>query len=232
VNNRISAQFIIASLTISILSQLNLPVSAQSKSRFYCDTSGSAPIIKVRTSRGNESFIKIVNRNRRYSAVRRCNEVASRLERHHRRGSLHLTSRRSVNGYPVVCATESPNGACDSRNVLITLRRGSDHKQALRNFDDFRRAASNRPLELSGDTDGNSTPLELSGSEDSNGTPLELSGGENQYMSSNADGDSYYNLSAAVDSLVNQNTSVQKPDLPKENTPTQSTREIPPGWRF
>jgi Circadian oscillating protein COP23 len=220
------ATLILGSIAIM---QIELPANAQT-STFYCDTSGSVPVTRIRTGRGDESFIQWrTSFSRGYSAARRCQEVASRFERQHTRGKrLFLTSRRNVNGHPVICYTESENGACDRTNVLFTLRRGTSHRNALRRFSAFQRGASNRPLELSGDATDESTPLELSGGSDEESTPLELAGDSNNTSmplelsgdsnwSQNDSGELYYNLSAAV-SAQGRATNSQNSD-PVETTP-------------
>jgi hypothetical protein len=229
------------------LTQIQLPAQAQT-STFYCDTSGSVPVTRIRTARGDESFIQWQNSfSRGYGAARRCQEVASRFERQHTGGKrLYLTSRRSVNGHPVICYTDSEKGACDRNNVLVTLRRGTNHRNALRRFSAFQRGASNRPLELSGDATNESTPLELSGGSgeestpleltgygDNTNTPLELSGDSN--WSQNDSGELYYNLSAAVSTQGTAPNS-QNSD-PVETTPAPATAptspsKLPNGWRF
>jgi Circadian oscillating protein COP23 len=193
------------------LIQTELPAEAQT-STFYCDTSGSVPITRIRTrGRGDESFIQWkTSFSRGYSAAKRCKQVAARFERQHLRGRLYLTSRSNINGHPVICYADSENGACNSGNILVTLRRGIDHRNALLRFNAFPRRSSNRPIELSGDPKDESTPLELSGGSNEESTPLELAGNrDNANMpplelsgdpnwSQNDSGELYYDLSAAV----------------------------------
>jgi hypothetical protein len=197
---------------------------------FYCDTSGRVPVTKVRTSRGDETFIRWNTGRRGYSPLRRCQEVAARFERQRTRGRLFLTSRARVNGQPVICYTETEGGSCNSGNVLVTLKRGVNHRSALRRFTDFQSGASNRALELSGDGASESTPLELTGgSEDS--PPLELSGNadvpyNSSYVTSSANGD-YFNLGKMVNDLAPSDSS------PTATPPaTQPSPTLPDGHRF
>jgi Circadian oscillating protein COP23 len=218
------ATFVVGSIA---LTQIEFPADAQT-STFYCDTSGSVPVTRIRTGRGDESFIQWrTSFSGGYGAARRCQEVSARFQREHTRGRLYLTSRANVNGHPVICHAESENGACKASNVLVTLRRGTNHRHALLRFSAFQRGASNRPLELSGDAMNQSTPLELSGGSEEKSNPLELAGDSNNTSmpeelsgdsnwSQNKSGELYYNLSAAVSAQA---------------TPT-SPSNLPPGWRY
>jgi hypothetical protein len=204
---------------------------------FYCDTSGRVPVTRIRTSRGEESFIAWNTSTRGYSASRRCREVAARFESQRPRGQLFLTSRRNVNGSPVICYTETRGGSCNRNNVLVTLRRNTNHRAALRRFMDFQRGASNRPLELSGGDSDVSTPLELSGGfEDS--PPLELSGsGDRDNISfdgmnhvTEAEGEYYFDLGRAANDLMPTNTNTPTP--PVQPPSRSNNNDLPPGYRF
>jgi hypothetical protein len=238
------ATFVVGSIA---LTQIEFPADAQT-STFYCDTSGSVPVTRIRTGRGDESFIQWrTSFSGGYGAARRCQEVSARFQREHTRGRLHLTSRRNVNGHPVICYAESENGACNASNVLVTLSRGTNHRNALLRFSAFQRGASNRPLELSGDAMNQSTPLELSGGSGEENTPLELTGdsdntnlplelsGDSNW-SQNGSGELYYNLSAAVNSQGkapnSQNAEpVETTPAPPAKAPS-SPSNLPPNWRF
>jgi hypothetical protein len=240
-------KFWLATLMIGsmVLTQLDLPADAQT-STFYCDTSGSVPVTRISTSRGEESFIQWkTSFSRRYGAARRCQEVASRFERQHRRGQLNLTSRREVNGHPVICYTESQNVACNPNNILVTLPKGTNHRNALLRFEAFRTRASNRPLELSGDATDESTPLKLSGGSNEESTPFELTGdanntnvpplelsGDSNWSENN--GELYYNLSAAVSAQGtapnSQNSEpVETTPAPPATAPTAPSK-LRPRW--
>jgi Circadian oscillating protein COP23 len=228
------------------LTQIELPANAQ-RSTFYCDTSGSVPVTRIRTGRGDESFIQWrTGFSRGYGAAQRCQEVSSRFQRLYTRGRVYLTSRANVNGHPVICYAESENGACNASNVLVALRRGTNHRNALLRFKAFQRGASNRPLELSGDAMNQSTPLELSGGSDEKSTPLELAGDSNNSLplelsgdsnwSQNNSGELYYNLSAAVSAegapTNSQNSAPVGTTSTPATTPSTSPSKLPPGWRF
>jgi hypothetical protein len=210
--------------TILAASQPQLPAEASGQG-FYCDTSSSVPVLRVRSSRGSEAFIRWNTSTAGYSTRRRCQEVAARFERQRARGRLYLTSRHRVNGHPVICATERAGGECDRRNVLITLSRRARHRNALGQLVTFNRGASSRTIELSGDDAEAGTPLELSGG-DGEGTPRELSGeaeAGNQsiaaYVTSTEDGD-YIDFGRMVNETIDPNASpIQETPEPAENPP-------------
>ena len=221
------------------LMQIELPASAQSTT-FYCDTSGNAPVTRIRASHGDETFILWRNSfGRAYSTARRCKEVSARFEREllRNRGRLYLTSRANFNGNPVICYTESEQGSCNRNNVLVTLLKGSDHREALGRLTAFQKGASTNPIELSGDPTDESKPPELSGDSGKSDEPPELSG---ENWSQNKNGDLYFNLGAAVTAQGTASSNRSSPDR-KDNIPLQPTSprknplkspSLPPGYKF
>jgi Circadian oscillating protein COP23 len=127
------------------------PAVAGESTSFYCDISGPTPVTKIRTERGDETFIEWTNSlGNGYSLEKRCQIVTERFQSQVGRGRMYLTSRAKVNGMPVICNSNREGGACNSRNILVTLDRGADHLKALQKLASFQRGASNKPLKLSG----------------------------------------------------------------------------------
>jgi Circadian oscillating protein COP23 len=219
------------------LMQLELPASAQSTT-FYCDTSGNVPVTRIKTPHGDETFILWRNSfGRAYSTVRRCQEVSTRFERQRLRGRLYLTSRANVNGHPVICQTESAEGSCNRNNILVTLLRGSDHREALGRLTAFQKGASTNPIELSGDPSDASTPSKISSGSEQSDEPPDLSG---DHWSQAKNGELYFNLGAAVNtpdtessnrSSVYKRDNISLPSASPRKNPSKSP-PLPPGYKF
>jgi Circadian oscillating protein COP23 len=133
------------------------PAVAGATTSFYCDTSGPTPVTKIRTERGDETFIEWTKTfSNGYSLEERCKIVTERFQSQVGRGRMYLTSRAKVNGMPVICNSNREGGACNSRNILVTLHQGANHLEVLRKLASFQRSASNEPLSLTGSNPLNS----------------------------------------------------------------------------
>ncbi|GCL36336.1 hypothetical protein H6F47_08225 [Sphaerospermopsis sp. FACHB-1094] len=139
----------IASLIALILQQ---PSYAGQKYR--CDTSGKHPITRVRTGRGEEPMLQWISNSFILSPKERCQIVSNRLQRYYDNQMMpYLTSRRSINGYPVLCIVDRVRGNCLKEDVVVTLIPGTDPGRVLKQIKYFRRgAAGARPVPLSNST--------------------------------------------------------------------------------
>jgi hypothetical protein len=184
-------------------------VAGESKS-FYCDTSGPIPVTKIRTERGDETFIQWTKSfSNGYSLEERCKIVTKRFQSQVGRGRMYLTSRAKVNGMPVICNSNREGGACTSRNILVTLDRNANHLEVLQKLASFQRSASNEPLILSGHN-----PLN---------NPL------NSDYVTNVDGNYYVNVNKMTGINV-EGVQTEESVLP---TPTKSpASNSSPGYRF
>jgi hypothetical protein len=122
------------------------------QSSFYCDISGEVPVTKVKTDRGDETFItwkkSFANG---YSKDKRCQIVTKRLQEQYNRGRFYLTTRDNIKGLPVICYTHDEGGDCNASNILVTLTKGEDAKAVVKQLKYFRASArSKSPIELSG----------------------------------------------------------------------------------
>lgn len=149
----ITQSLAIASLsTFTIIATINQPSLADSN-KFFCEKRNGTPVTMVRTSRGNETFIRwVVADFKGYSPEKRCTIISARFQRYYDNGGLvYITSRDNFKGYPVLCVADRKGGSCaNDEDVLVTLKPGTDTGRVLRQILDFRRGADVKPVELSG----------------------------------------------------------------------------------
>lgn len=153
---RLLARILPGVATASVISALavatasNQPSYAEEK-KFSCEQEGGVPVTKVRTSRGNETFIRwVVDDFKKFPPKKRCETVTTRFERYYDNGSLYITSRDNFNGYPVLCIANSKGVPCEKENVLVTLKPGTNVGRVLQQIIDFRRGVGGKPINLSG----------------------------------------------------------------------------------
>ncbi|MFM6910086.1 MAG: COP23 domain-containing protein, partial [Dolichospermum sp.] len=60
----------------------------------------------------------------------------------------------TVNRQSVICGLETDQGACNKKNVLLTMTKNRDPKQVLEILLNTRASASGEPVYLSGNDDG------------------------------------------------------------------------------
>jgi Circadian oscillating protein COP23 len=135
---------------IAIVTTSNQP-SYAGNNKFSCTQEGGVPVTKVKTSRGDETFIRWVVRDfKKFPPSQRCQIVSARFQRYYDNGALFITSRDNFNGYPVLCIANRKGTPCTSENILVTLKPGSDTGATLKQIIDFRRGAAASPVNLSG----------------------------------------------------------------------------------
>ncbi|WP_026734904.1 COP23 domain-containing protein [Fischerella sp. PCC 9605] len=120
--------------------------------KFSCAKLNGVPVTMVRTSRGNETFIRWKDEyfSKSIDRMSRCQAVTDRFQRYYDNGNLFITSRENVNNYPVLCIANRKGAPCTSDNILITLKPGTDIGRVLKQMLDFRRGVGTEPIELSG----------------------------------------------------------------------------------
>ncbi len=150
---RVMRVFSITTLTaLTTTTIINQPSYANGN-KFFCTKSNGVPVTMVSTSRGNEPFIRWVVKDfspSGFTPQRRCEVVSGRLQRYYDNGTLYITSRNNLNGYPVLCVADRQGGSCPDENLLVTLKPGTDTGRVLKQILDFRRGADVKPVELSG----------------------------------------------------------------------------------
>ncbi|MDJ1180438.1 COP23 domain-containing protein [Roseofilum sp. BLCC_M91] len=123
-----------------------LPQPSQAQSaRFYCGTSQGSPATLANTPRGVVPVIVWQSpyfEASGYSPQRRCQEVSSRFQTFYSKGSLEYLTTGIVNGYPVICVSQTNGGSCADTEVLFTLKQGDDANRVLQQMFDVRSGAS------------------------------------------------------------------------------------------
>lgn len=156
---RLFAHILSGVATASVISALALAVAAIAsnqpsyavRNKFFCDLEGGTPVTKVRTSRGNETFIRWVVRDfKNFPPAQRCKVVSARFQRYYDNGSLLITSRDNFNNYPVLCIVNRKGAPCTAQNILVTLKPGTDTGRVLQQILDFRRGVGSSVVNLSG----------------------------------------------------------------------------------
>ncbi|WP_219726316.1 COP23 domain-containing protein, partial [Cylindrospermopsis raciborskii] len=84
---------------------------AARENKFFCTREGGVPVTKVRTARGNETFIIWERSFNKYPASKRCGIISNRLQRFYENGEVHFKTG-IVNEYPVVCISNRQNTRC------------------------------------------------------------------------------------------------------------------------
>ncbi|WP_062287473.1 COP23 domain-containing protein [Nostoc piscinale] len=89
-------------------------------SKFFCTQEGGIPVTKVRTPRGNETFIRwVVDDFKKFPPANRCQTVTARFQRYYDNGSLYITSRDNFNSYPVLCIANRKGVPCTTENMAL-----------------------------------------------------------------------------------------------------------------
>ena len=126
--------------------------------RFFCgrDTNsryGEVPASIARTARGDVPMIHWVSnwiKDPRWTPQARCEDVSRRFQRYYDNGMLKYMRTGEFKDYPVICVASRKGGSCREQDVLVTLERGSDAKDVLKQMMDLR-IQIRGPLELSND---------------------------------------------------------------------------------
>jgi len=157
---RLFARVLPGVATASMISALALAVATTTSNqpsyargnKFFCTEEGGTPVTKVRTSRGNETFIRwVVKDFKKFPPKERCKIVSVRFQRYYFSGSLFIRSKNKFEDkYPVLCVVNKEGAPCTSENLLVTLQRGTDVGRVLQQIIDFRRGVAGKPIELSG----------------------------------------------------------------------------------
>ncbi|MCV3212017.1 COP23 domain-containing protein [Plectonema radiosum NIES-515] len=156
--------FGIAGLTSLATSAMNLPSYAEGTT-FYCDKSNSVPTTVVRTLDGkNLPIIRWIttSSSKELTPVQRCQQVSRRFQKSYDNGTLRYIKAGILNGLPVVCAAAEKNAACTDRNLLFTLKPGSDPNATARQLFDRRAlAAGNATNQFGGDTSNDPVNIDV-----------------------------------------------------------------------
>ncbi|MGJ5672148.1 MAG: COP23 domain-containing protein [Nostochopsis sp.] len=140
----------IALLTISTIPAITNQPSYANSTTFFCANSKGSPTTFVKTDNGRKiPMIRWISNNyfsSNLSPTQRCREVSNRFQRSYDNGTLRTIISGTLNKQPVVCAAGSTYDTCNENNLLFTLKRGTNAKQAVESLLDRRGLAAGRIL--------------------------------------------------------------------------------------
>jgi hypothetical protein len=143
-NNTLSTILTFITLTMGLGIVQSQPTYAQSTT-FVCGVSEGKPATVAATPRGNIPIILWVSNKftgAGYNPQRRCEEVSPRFQKLYDQGALTFITAGYLNRQPVICATGSAGGLCNSDNLLYTLKRGQDAARTIQRLNEIRGGAS------------------------------------------------------------------------------------------
>lgn len=128
---------------------------AQSNNTYYCAQLNGDWNTFVNTPRGRVNLINWVNKfSDKWPPEKRCLAVSGRFQKFLDGGNLRYIRTGNINNQPVICVANDRGGDCPDKNVLITLKQGTDPEGVLIRLVDFRRSVSGQTLTLSADDPG------------------------------------------------------------------------------
>ncbi len=145
----------IALLTISTIAAIANQPSYASGTTFFCANSKGYPTTFAKTYNGRKiPMIRWVPNNyfaSKLSPAQRCREVSDRFQRSYDNGTLKTIISGTLNKQPVVCAATTTYDTCNNNNLLFTLKRGTNAKQAVERLLDRAGLAAGRILNQNSD---------------------------------------------------------------------------------
>ena len=122
---------------------------------YYCAQLNGNWNTFVNTPRGR---VDLINWVRTYSdewtPQARCEAVSKRFQRFLDNGTLKYIRTGVINNQPVLCVANTRGGNCPDKNLLITLKPGTNPETVLIKLIDFRRTVSGQTLVLSDNDSG------------------------------------------------------------------------------
>ncbi|AKG23728.1 COP23 domain-containing protein [Calothrix sp. 336/3] len=135
----------ITSFSLSAVILSNPEASWANSTKFKCEKKGKNDYITYAVNtdgrrtpmiRWNSDYF-----SPEWKPEKRCSDVSRRFQRGYDNGTLRTIITGKINGYPVVCGVPSTSDTCNRNNMLFTLKRGANAKQAVEKLLD-RRALS------------------------------------------------------------------------------------------
>ncbi|GCL40043.1 hypothetical protein SR1949_51770 [Sphaerospermopsis reniformis] len=155
--NNLSVPLTGLALALSVTLASNQPSQAQSR-QFTCASVDNYPATVVRhPSKGSVPLIVWTNTsqiNDTWTPQKRCEQVSDRFQKLQNQGQLRILKTGTVNRQSVICGLKTNEGACNNKNVLLTITNQRDPKQVLGILLNTRASASGEPVYLSGNDDG------------------------------------------------------------------------------
>lgn len=131
----------------------NAPSYASGNIQFQCDTTGAIPATVARNKATGKKLTVIrwyseYFAGSGYDSTTRCMEVSDRFHNSYRNGSLDYITAGIINGMPVICAA-TPGSSCNNKNILFTLKKGTNAAVTLQRLFDVRDSAGPSLMEQS-----------------------------------------------------------------------------------
>ncbi|MBW4612647.1 MAG: COP23 domain-containing protein [Desmonostoc vinosum HA7617-LM4] len=150
ISPRVVTASVMSALALVVATTIDNQPSYAVKTLFFCTQERGVPVTKIRTSRGNETFIRwAVQDFKKYPPAKRCQIISARLQRYYEQGWFFITSRDNFNNYPVLCIAYRKGVPCESANLLLTFKPGTDTRKVLQQMLNYRRFPVGEPIDLS-----------------------------------------------------------------------------------
>ena len=149
---------LVLALSINLIN--NQPSQAKER-QFVCGLSENYPAMVVRHPRGSLALIVWTDTSWISSTLtpqKRCQEVSYRFQKLNDKGQLKVLKTGTVNGQSVICGLGSNQGACNKKNILLTMTKDRDPNKVLEQILNTRVSAGGEAVYLSGDQEGHIKP--------------------------------------------------------------------------
>ncbi|WP_036479901.1 COP23 domain-containing protein [Myxosarcina sp. GI1] len=146
----------LAGVSVVLGSAIAFPSATSARNNtYYCAQLNGKWNTFVNTPRGRVTLIEWANSFANdWTPQKRCLAISQRFQQFLDKGNLKYIRTGNVNQQPVICVADSSSGTCPDKNVLITLKQGTDPEATLVRLVDFRRSVSGQTLTLSADDPG------------------------------------------------------------------------------
>jgi Circadian oscillating protein COP23 len=149
---KVIGSLILGAAHIAVALAATVPSHA-AKAIFACTQYEGKLATVVKTKKGNVPLViwdSSAFNSAGFSPSVRCQKVTKKFTGLYSRGQLKYLATGRVNNQPVICATVSKSGSCNSNNMLFTLKPGADPRGVLQQLNAVRnRAAGSNAVEES-----------------------------------------------------------------------------------
>jgi Circadian oscillating protein COP23 len=127
---------------------LSVHIKSNAENRdFFCESDKDPPVTIAQTERGKKTIIRWVS-TKLYGNLtpqERCKQVSEKFQAAQNNQRLNYLVADNVNRQQVICISDKRNGNC--KDILMTLKPGSDAKKVLRELLDLRGLANGKAIE-------------------------------------------------------------------------------------
>ncbi len=145
----------LATVTMTGQSILLMPPShaVTATTNFVCGKSQGIHATLAQTKKGDVPIIlwkseKLSKSG--YNPKLRCQQVSARFQTLYRSGQLKYLTVGTLNDLPVICATANNSSTCGQENLLYTLRKEENAESVIKNLQNIRNRANNKPADEHG----------------------------------------------------------------------------------